>query len=467
MTNPYRPPTAVNHPHGRSLHRLVLGGLLIVLGVAALVFYAFVIHDIEPPDEGRYLIEFDPQPEGINPIAAFTEVLSPQIAGLQRDWFARWNADTRVLHFEPGVEPSLRDHLDTFREAHAASLQLVENAQPPLRHPEAHRDVNQWDSAPHDFCLQEGANLIRRSALLDSLEGRQDRALLKGSALVRFSGELSRADGDMMNLLIASSMQLAGLALLQTILPRKAWLDTQLADLQDVLRQAQPLPADLARTLRVTLLSNINVHSTILQSPERWPRYFQEQPRMDRWLFKPHKTSATELTHKLPLISAVQTGWLDGLSAAKAATQVAETWNNQSLLRRRLVPNGPGQDKVFQSLAGSQLLLEHVLQTMLANRCLDVALALRRHEQEHGFLPEQLDALVPQYLPQLPEDTFSGEALLWNASTQRLYSVGPDKKELLTAEGLEEEAAPHHQAAQKALAEAKLIETHMDDDIPF
>jgi hypothetical protein len=44
-------------------------------------------------------------------------------------------------------------------------------------------------------------------------------------------------------------------------------------------------------------------------------------------------------------------------------------------------------------------------------------------------LPEQLDALVPQYLPQLPEDTFSGEALLWNASTQRLYSVGPDKKD--------------------------------------
>jgi len=39
--------------------------------------------------------------------------------------------------------------------------------------------------------------------------------------------------------------------------------------------------------------------------------------------------------------------------------------------------------------------------------------------------------LVPQYLPQLPEDTFSGEALLWNTSTQRLYSVGPDKKDHL------------------------------------
>jgi len=38
---------------------------------------------------------------------------------------------------------------------------------------------------------------------------------------------------------------------------------------------------------------------------------------------------------------------------------------------------------------------------------------------------------------------------------------------LLTAEGLEEEAAPHHQAAQKALEEAKLIETNVDDDIPF
>jgi hypothetical protein len=39
--------------------------------------------------------------------------------------------------------------------------------------------------------------------------------------------------------------------------------------------------------------------------------------------------------------------------------------------------------------------------------------------------------LVPQYLPQLPEDTFSGEALLWNTSTQRLYSVGPDKNDHL------------------------------------
>jgi hypothetical protein len=306
-------------------------------------------------------------------------------------------------------------------------LFLIENAQRPLRHPEAHNEVNEWDTLSYGQCLQEGANLMKRAALLDSLEGHQDRAMIKGRDLVRFSAELSRADGDMMVLLIACTMHRTGITLLQTVLPRGDWLDSQLADLQHVFRQAEPLHADVARTLQVTLLSNINVQSTILQFPARWPFFFREGTRMDRWLFKPNKTTSAELTHKLPLISAIQTGWIEGLNAAAAATKIGETWHKQSLLRRRLVPNGPGLDKVFEGLAGSQVLVEHVMQTMLVNRCMDVALGLRRYELEHGALPKQLQPLVPHFLPQLPEDTFSGKALRWNANTQRIYSVGPDK----------------------------------------
>ncbi|MHB9107630.1 MAG: hypothetical protein ACYDCO_11300 [Armatimonadota bacterium] len=57
-----------------------------------------------------------------------------------------------------------------------------------------------------------------------------------------------------------------------------------------------------------------------------------------------------------------------------------------------------------------------------------VALALKAYRADHGTYPQDLRALAPAYLQQVPLDPFGGQPLRYQRSANgyRLYSVGPD-----------------------------------------
>lgn len=56
------------------------------------------------------------------------------------------------------------------------------------------------------------------------------------------------------------------------------------------------------------------------------------------------------------------------------------------------------------------------------------ALQVGTYKEEHGEYPEQLDALVPEYLERIPVDLFNGEPLVYRTEGDgfALYSVGPN-----------------------------------------
>lgn len=56
------------------------------------------------------------------------------------------------------------------------------------------------------------------------------------------------------------------------------------------------------------------------------------------------------------------------------------------------------------------------------------ALQVGTYKEEHGEYPEQLDALVPEYLERIPVDLFNGEPLIYRleGDSFALYSVGPN-----------------------------------------
>ncbi len=62
---------------------------------------------------------------------------------------------------------------------------------------------------------------------------------------------------------------------------------------------------------------------------------------------------------------------------------------------------------------------------------LHVAFALAAYVRDQGRYPAKLDELVPKYLPQVPGDVFSGEALIYKPTENDylLYSVGPNGKD--------------------------------------
>jgi hypothetical protein len=76
--------------------------------------------------------------------------------------------------------------------------------------------------------------------------------------------------------------------------------------------------------------------------------------------------------------------------------------------------------------------LNAVLKTLRMEAARDLtvtAIALKRYELKHGQLPEKLDQLVPEFLPAVPIDCFSGKPLHYQLQTTGaylLYSVGED-----------------------------------------
>ena len=56
-------------------------------------------------------------------------------------------------------------------------------------------------------------------------------------------------------------------------------------------------------------------------------------------------------------------------------------------------------------------------------------LALRAYQLIHGRLPENLDALVPEFLDKIPVDAFNGQPLHYSAEKKIVYSVGKNLKD--------------------------------------
>jgi hypothetical protein len=64
-------------------------------------------------------------------------------------------------------------------------------------------------------------------------------------------------------------------------------------------------------------------------------------------------------------------------------------------------------------------------------RNLHLAFALAAYRKDHGRYPAKLEALAPKYLPQVPQDLFSGKGLIYRPTEKGylLYSVGPNGKD--------------------------------------
>lgn len=62
-------------------------------------------------------------------------------------------------------------------------------------------------------------------------------------------------------------------------------------------------------------------------------------------------------------------------------------------------------------------------------RLLMCELAIQNYQADHGHAPESLAKLVPDYLPAVPEDPFSGEPLVYRQTPNGylLYSIGADE----------------------------------------
>ena len=68
---------------------------------------------------------------------------------------------------------------------------------------------------------------------------------------------------------------------------------------------------------------------------------------------------------------------------------------------------------------------------LAARRLIATVIAVERYRRARGHMPSSLDALVPAFLPRLPEDPFSGKPLLYKQELQAyvIYSVDTNRRD--------------------------------------
>ena len=111
-----------------------------------------------------------------------------------------------------------------------------------------------------------------------------------------------------------------------------------------------------------------------------------------------------------------------------------EPWQAH-LDRQRVIEQNAGWQRHVQSIlaqwSGKDPYASHAVEErrrVAMLRMLITKLALRAYEFDHGRLPDSLSQLVPQYLPDVPEDPFIDGPIRYRRAgkTYRLDSTGPD-----------------------------------------
>ena len=129
---------------------------------------------------------------------------------------------------------------------------------------------------------------------------------------------------------------------------------------------------------------------------------------------------AFALEHMAELVAASRRPWPQAIDDAKQANQRLIQIVCASTL------NWICYDTYSLFLPDAESVFLNAARMRACNDAADTGIAIERYRRKHGKLPEKLDELVPEFLPQVPIDPFDGQPLRYGVDEQgcRIYSIG-------------------------------------------
>jgi len=198
-------------------------------------------------------------------------------------------------------------------------------------------------------------------------------------------------------------------------LARAFLAEGQLAEINGRPADAVPSYLDLFRLGQAGTRGGLGVHCLVGQAIE--------DMGLDAWIglrkmLTPQQ--CRELIDTLQKLDADREPLEDVLARDQLWDRIAYDWKEQ-LMRRLSMITGTNSDSL-------PMLLQSANRHQARLRLLICGLALRVYSVENGNPPEKLADLVPDYLPAVPQDPYSGEPLVYRREAAKyvLYSVGPD-----------------------------------------
>jgi hypothetical protein len=153
------------------------------------------------------------------------------------------------------------------------------------------------------------------------------------------------------------------------------------------------------------------------------------------WRFTQREGTAFYLEHMSAMIAAAEKPWPQALQEADLAEARLEQLARGSILvrMRHMIPQllAPALSAAFEAAARHAAL----------SQAADASIAIEQYRRKHGKLPEQLDQLVPEFLPEVPTDPYNGQPLKYLVRDDEylVYSVGSNRMDEggLITEGLD------------------------------
>ena len=129
------------------------------------------------------------------------------------------------------------------------------------------------------------------------------------------------------------------------------------------------------------------------------------------------------LEHMSGLIAAAEKPWPQALREAALAEDRLMQLGRRSFVHRvrYMIPQllAPALGAAFEATARNVAMIDTA----------DAAIAVEGYRRKHGALPERLEQLVPEFLPEVPTDPFSGQPLQYVVGDGEylVYSVGRNR----------------------------------------
>jgi hypothetical protein len=199
-------------------------------------------------------------------------------------------------------------------------------------------------------------------------------------------------------------------------------------DLKDYIRQLDQDPADagaaFAETMKVEYQVCVGTIEAMRQGKMIDPETGKPYPHPSRLLpvLNPSKTRALFATEFNALVKAAPLHF----NEAKLPQLFTQRPNILSLI---LSGNLMGQVWFQMMVPAVDTALAKKSQGDAQLQATRIILALRAYELTHGKLPADLNALVPEFLFEVPADDFDGQPLHYSPEKKMVYSVGKDLKD--------------------------------------
>jgi len=99
------------------------------------------------------------------------------------------------------------------------------------------------------------------------------------------------------------------------------------------------------------------------------------------------------------------------------------------ILALALSGNMVGESFYFMDAPASKNFLQRKASADVSIQATRTLMALRAYQLTHGKLPDDLSALIPEFLDKVPVDDFNGQPLHYSAAGKIIYSVGKNLKD--------------------------------------